>query len=495
MSLRRVLAIVAVVLTVLVTAVAVGAFEGEPVVFTASSPALDDRVAVELFAAADLEPIVVTDSLATADSLLEVMVMLYGSVTDDGWEIDLSGTPDDADLVAWALMQRSITFERVGETWDVLTGSGSLPTVSPETPAVQTLVHIVERHGTVTGSIFEGMDGQAEVVASIARAAGFEPAIDVQGGRSTVTLPSAADRIAIARLPYRCVDRVPVVGGRGCRSSTPERLASVSSALDETAWRVGVTGSLIPGAPLDRSAEDGGVNWTNREAQRYVADAVGFGDDEITITTRSRSNPSVDELPFESGLIVSDGTFGLGRLEVNVAVPAGNGLWPAIWLLDAKACDAPGRCPGYASPAYHEIDILETRGQEPDVAYASLHWWDDQLRSASSSSDIPGLSDGSVRRLTIERRPGLLRWLIDGEEIAVIAGPVNADAGPHRTRPMRLILNVAVGGVFAGDLNIGRNGSWWGDARVPAGFPDLGWDVVEMRIADVRYEPFGRPAS
>ena len=78
---------------------------------------------------------------------------------------------------------------------------------------------------------------------------------------------------------------------------------------------------------------------------------------------------------------------------------------------------------------------------------------------------------------------------LDGEEVFVIAGPVDALAGPHRTAPMQLIVNLAVGGVFAGDRQIGRFGQWWGDARVPSSFPDVGWSEAALELQAVRISP------
>lgn len=241
-----------------------------------------------------------------------------------------------------------------------------------------------------------------------------------------------------------------------------------------------LTTELI-GAPEDV------VAWSNREAQRYVADAVEFDPEkgtEFVVTTESRSTPpSVFELPYDSGMLIARERVGWATISTSITLPRGDGLWPAIWLLGDTACDAPGRCLDYETTAYYEIDLLEVRGQEPGEAHLSLHWFDERIRSASSVSAL----DGSTVHLDFERRPGLLIWRINGNVVNVHTGRVHSlSSGEHNADPMMLIVNTAVGGSFAGEREIGRTGSWLGEALVPTSYPaPLGasFAVHEIRVA------------
>lgn len=66
-----------------------------------------------------------------------------------------------------------------------------------------------------------------------------------------------------------------------------------------------------------------------------------------------------------------------GRVEVVAKLPAGDWLWPAIWMLPVNATYGPW-------PASGEIDIMESRGNNytyaqggNDIASSTLHWGPD----------------------------------------------------------------------------------------------------------------------
>ncbi len=413
------------------------------------------------------------------------------------WSLDLTGDDVTADRVALGLLELGWPFERTGDDWNTLEGDGALPGVDAlvglaEADRIAAVAAVVETTGTPTGRVFVGAADRADVVAALFASLDMEVERSVRAEGVELTLPRLGDRERVAGWAYVCADRVPIIGGRGCGGGV-DRLgpAEIIDTSDTSAWLVATTGSLVPGAPPDPPSSEGGIGWTNREAQTYAPEAVTAADGALVLTATPKPTPSVDELPYQSGMVIGREQLGLGRLDVDVAVPAGDGLWPAVWLLDAEACEVPGRCPLYASNAYHEIDVLETNGADPDQAFFSLHWWDEQLRSTSGDQAVPGLSSGSMRRVSIDRRPGLLQWYVDGELVRTVAGPVAADRGPHRVAPMHLIINLAVGGVFAGDLQIGRNGQWWGDARVPGSFPDVGWNEARLVVGGVEFSPLG----
>lgn len=225
------------------------------------------------------------------------------------------------------------------------------------------------------------------------------------------------------------------------------------------------------------------VAWSNREAQRYVAENVEVTSDRVIISTASRTTtPSISELPFDSGMAISTNDFGWGTFAGEVTVPTTPGLWPALWLLSSEACEGAGRCSGFATSAFHEIDILETDGTP--TAHTTVHWWDDVHRSTTATAPLAPESLGTASNLQIEleRRPGLLVWHIDGVVVHVVTGRVDSfETGPHQSGPMMLLANTAVGGTFAGSREIGRNGVWLGEAIVPDSYPNLLHDTLTIR--------------
>ncbi len=329
--------------------------------------------------------------------------------------LDLTGLPMLADRVALGLDQLGLSFTR-SDTADVAGFYGTMITVHDDATAA------IARWERFTSSSVEG----AASVRAQTRAA-LSERIDVDHVAGSVDLSSAASWIV-------------------ARSADPSLLATEV---------VGEPTSLIA--------------WSNREAQRYTENAVTFADPGFTIDTTSRTSPpSVLELPYDSGMVITNESFEWATFSATIDLPRRRGLWPAIWLLDDEACEAPGRCLGYESPAYHEIDILELRTQRPDEAHVSLHWWDKRVRSESSVAAI----DSSELSVELDRRPGLLVWRLDGEVVKVHTGRVDSlDDGAHRSAPMRLIVNTAVGGSFSGSAEIGREGDWLGEALVPNSYP------------------------
>lgn len=80
--------------------------------------------------------------------------------------------------------------------------------------------------------------------------------------------------------------------------------------------------------------------------------------------------------PIRSAKLTSKFSFTYGRMEFSVKVPAGNWLWPAVWLLPTNSANYGGNWPSSG-----EIDILETRGNAPGYApfsrdgiASTLHW-------------------------------------------------------------------------------------------------------------------------
>src|ERR1700722_9781756 len=55
-----------------------------------------------------------------------------------------------------------------------------------------------------------------------------------------------------------------------------------------------------------------------------------------------------------------------GRIEARIKIPAGQGMWPAFWMMGDDIGTA-----GW--PAGGEIDIMENLGREPDIVHGTMH--------------------------------------------------------------------------------------------------------------------------
>lgn len=412
---------------------------------------------------------------------------------DEG-TISLVGNPRMADRVAIGLEQLGVGFSRSVEP-DRLGNYGTELALNPEhvylleTPAHSSAA--LARFATLVE-----LDGSAEGRLARAHAAEAALGLAVEIGVETVWKNGElwiADLRAISVLAeahYLNPSDVPVLG---LELEYQDPTAADQLGLSNDLWRTGVTGKL----PGSIDPEWGGlisptetpIGWTNAVSQAYRTQSVRFGANKIELFTRPAAEPGVNRLPFTSGMIVSQDTFGWGTTTVSIDLPDEAGLWPAVWLLDSQACFAPGICPGFKTDLYHEIDLIETRTQEPEVAHLSVHWATDG-RTVSNSATAVSSGLGGQLVVELERRPGLLLWKLDGKVVHALGGYVTTfETGPHRDSDMRLIINTAVGGSFAGGELIGRDGGWWGDSRAPEGFGNLDWNEAVFAISGVKFAP------
>ncbi len=402
--------------------------------------------------------------------------------TGSGWEIPLDKHDVAADQLAFALLTKRVPFERSGVDGNTLSGRGDVPTWDAASPGA-VIAGVAHLHGNRRGLI--GSADEAGVIAELARVSGIETVTRPGDEGPDLWATGRASLVALSELANLCGTDVALRGNVSCDDADP-----VSNLLaNEAQWKLATTGPLQPGAPVFPSNEDGGVGWNNREAQSYRPDLARFADGTLELIAVENPSPSTLSLPFASAMVMSKTEFGLGRIDIMARLPEGDGLWPALWLLDAAACEAPGRCAGYESTDYHEIDIVETDAAEPQVLHTSVHWYDERVRTETAISDTLNVSDGKPHLFSLVRRPGLLIWLIDDQEVFRVAGPADAEFGPHRTAPMYLIANLAVGGSFAGDTLLGPSSQWWGDARVPDTFPNVGWTEATLGVDSISFTP------
>jgi beta-glucanase (GH16 family) len=192
-------------------------------------------------------------------------------------------------------------------------------------------------------------------------------------------------------------------------------------------------------------ADEGCTIATNDELEWYVPEQVRVADGALQLTADRRPIRGSDGRPydFRSGMVTTgpptwEGTpaklaFTYGTVEARLRVPAGRGLWPALWLLPADRESLP------------EIDILEVLGQDPGELLMHLHPEDRQAESPNKSYRVPGpnlAEDWHTVRL--DWTPGKLEFFLDDVRVWRVTG----DQVP--SEPMYVVLNLAVGGVYPG---------------------------------------------
>jgi beta-glucanase (GH16 family) len=173
------------------------------------------------------------------------------------------------------------------------------------------------------------------------------------------------------------------------------------------------------------------------ELQAYDATAVSVAGGMLHLTARAEAKYGRN---YVSGLVQAGGvredpgrptfSFTFGCLEVRAKLPAGKGLWPAVWMMPASYDDRNG-----------ELDVLEVIGSRPRVAHFSLH------RNGGKNTKTwtgPDFSQG-FHTFAVDWRADRVTWYVDGAERARMTD--KALICPEAMYP---ILNLAVGGDWPG---------------------------------------------
>jgi hypothetical protein len=141
-------------------------------------------------------------------------------------------------------------------------------------------------------------------------------------------------------------------------------------------------------------------------------------------------------------------SYGYGTVTARIKMPKGQGIWPAFWMVGADA-DSIGW------PASGEIDIVELPSTTTTL-YSTLHGpiaGTTATQQAQVISTLPDLST-DYHNYWVRHLPDAITFGIDNQTLGTLTPN---DLGPSETwvynRPMYLILNVAVGGPWAGAPN------------------------------------------
>lgn len=183
--------------------------------------------------------------------------------------------------------------------------------------------------------------------------------------------------------------------------------------------------------------------WGNSEQEYYTSRTnnvyVANGLLHIVAREESYSNAS-----FTSARMKTEGLFSFtyGRLEWRAQLPTGTGFWPALWMLGTNI-DSVGW------PTCGEIDVLENPGTNYTIAQSSIHYGTDATAIYYFTN---GMSVTNFHTYTLDWTTNALIFYVDGHLFETQTGWGNS-GGPYPfpyNQPFFLIMNLAVGGSYAG---------------------------------------------
>lgn len=204
--------------------------------------------------------------------------------------------------------------------------------------------------------------------------------------------------------------------------------------------------------------ETGGAGWGNRELQFYTARARNAhldGRGSLVIRAAAETLPAsfkcwYGPCRYTSARLITKGKFSqtYGRYEARLRVPAGQGLWPAFWLLGEDIKTA-----GW--PACGEIDVMENIGREPATVHGTVHGPGySGANGLGAPYELPAgrrFAD-DFHTFAVEWEPKEIRWYVDGRHYHTLTPDrLPANARWVFDHPFFILLNVAVGGQWPGD--------------------------------------------
>jgi len=202
--------------------------------------------------------------------------------------------------------------------------------------------------------------------------------------------------------------------------------------------------------------EEGGHGWGNGESQFYVKDNIDNSyckDGKLHIVVLKKE---YEGKHYTSARMITYQKFSLkyGKIEARAKIPRGKGTWPAIWMLPESIKTGAERW-----PACGEIDIMEHVGKDPNVVHHSLHTElynhiiGTQMTYFEKHEDV----FDTFHKYTVEWTENLITFYVDDiKKYEIIKGQDGKDtsnAGWPFDKPYFIILNVAIGGGWGGDID------------------------------------------
>lgn len=191
--------------------------------------------------------------------------------------------------------------------------------------------------------------------------------------------------------------------------------------------------------------------WGNNELQWYtIANEKNTYVSDGTLKIMARKEPTSGK-NYSSGRLMTKykGDWLYGKIEVRAKVPAGNGTWPAIWMLSTEN--------EYGTwPKSGEIDIMEHVGSNPDTVFSTTHTsWYNHIRKTQKKGIIKDTTlTTAFHTYTLEWDKDQYKVYYDDQLMFTYKNDGEGWESWPYNRPFHLILNLAVGGNLGGQKGV-----------------------------------------
>ncbi|HWE72764.1 MAG TPA: family 16 glycosylhydrolase [Stellaceae bacterium] len=151
----------------------------------------------------------------------------------------------------------------------------------------------------------------------------------------------------------------------------------------------------------------------------------------------SSISSQIDGYQYTSGQINTSQSFSqtYGYFEMRAELPAGQGTWPAFWLLPENGSWPP------------EIDAMEMLGNNPATYYTSIHSGSAANEINAGQGDTVADTSSGYHTYGVDWEPDHITYYFDGQEVYQTATPADMNT------PMYMIANLALGGPWGGNVD------------------------------------------
>lgn len=192
--------------------------------------------------------------------------------------------------------------------------------------------------------------------------------------------------------------------------------------------------------------------WGNNELQWYLQDSAQLRDGMLVITAREESAGGKN---YTSARLNTRDRFAFkyGRIEARIRFPAGQGIWPAFWMLPQDNVYGTWAASG-------EIDIVEAvnlGGTGGNTVFGTIHYGGESPANQFSGNDylVPTDATTDFHTYAFEWDATEMRWYVD--DILYSTQNSWSTTGAPFPAPFDerfyILFNVAVGGNFPGAPN------------------------------------------
>jgi beta-glucanase (GH16 family) len=214
--------------------------------------------------------------------------------------------------------------------------------------------------------------------------------------------------------------------------------------VDSTKWRY----DLGDGCP-------GNCGWGNQEKESYTSASENIslnGQGQLQIVART-AGPGLTcyygACRYTSAKITTRGNLDVvpGRVEARIKLPAGQGLWPAFWLLGSNIT-------AVGWPQCGELDVMENHGSDVTSTSSAMHGpgYSGNTPFVHSYQLAAGSFAEDFHTFALEWNSSRVVFFVDGKQHYVIQrDDVQRRGNWVFDQPFFIILNLAVGGTFDGD--------------------------------------------